>query len=154
MSRAHGEDAPKPPQVSLRRVDEAPLRGPPKRVGATMWPHRRADEAPLPRAAEGRRTRGAHQAAADKAPLSPAGAFFSTQNVPLVAGPKKCPLGGDKIFEPPFNFMWPSAGLPSAASCTAGQLARFTRGPYVFRFDTHAPPGPVVCNQARPARPC
>ena len=58
---------------------------PTKRVGATMWPRRRADEAPLPRAAEGRRTRGIHQAAADEAPLSNAGAFFSTQNV-IVAG--------------------------------------------------------------------
>ena len=80
MSRAHGEDAPKPPphhRVSQRRVDEAPLRGPPKRVGGTMWPRRRADEAPLPRAAEGRRARGIHQAAADEAPLSNAGAFFS-----------------------------------------------------------------------------
>ena len=86
-----------PPRVSLRRVDEAPLRGPPKRVGATIWPHRRADEAPLPRAAEGRQTRGIHQAAADEAPLSNAGAFFSTQHVPLVAGKKS--------FEPPFNFL-------------------------------------------------
>jgi hypothetical protein len=42
-----------------------------------MWFHRRADEAPLPRAAEGRQTRGIHQAAADVAPLSNAGAFFS-----------------------------------------------------------------------------
>lgn len=25
--------------------------------------------------------------------------------------------------------------------------------PYVLRFDIRAPPGPVVCNQARPARP-
>ena len=33
----------------------------PKRVGATMWPHHRADEAPLPRAAEGRRARGVHR---------------------------------------------------------------------------------------------
>ena len=47
-----------------------------------MWPHRRADEAPLPRAAEGRRTRRIHQAAADEVPLSNAGAFFLTQNVP------------------------------------------------------------------------
>jgi hypothetical protein len=58
-----------------------PAPGLPTRVGATMWPHhraaRRADEAPLPRAAEGRRTRGIHQAAADEAPLSNAGAFFS-----------------------------------------------------------------------------
>jgi hypothetical protein len=54
-----------------------------------MWARRRADEAPLPRAAEGRRTRGIHQAAADEAPLSSAGAFFSTQYVPLVAGQKK-----------------------------------------------------------------
>ena len=53
-----------------------------------MWSRRRADEAPLPRAAEGRRTRGIHQAAADEAPLSNAGAFFSTQHVPLVAGQK------------------------------------------------------------------
>ena len=66
-----------PPRVSLRRVDEAPLRGPPKRVGDTMWSRRRENEAPLPRAAEGRRTRGIHQAAADEAPLSNAGAFFS-----------------------------------------------------------------------------
>ena len=72
------------PRVALRRVDEAPLRGPPKRVGDTMWSRRRADEAPLPRAAEGRRTRGIYQAAADEAPLSNAGAFFSTQRVPLV----------------------------------------------------------------------
>ena len=42
-----------------------------------MWSRRRADEAPLPRAAEGRWTRGIHQAAADEAPLSNAGAFFS-----------------------------------------------------------------------------
>jgi hypothetical protein len=75
-----------------------------------MWFHRRANEAPLkaaktrgrhhvvpppagalPRAAEGRRTRGIHQAAADEAPLSNAGAFFSTQHVPLVAG------GGSKF---------------------------------------------------------
>jgi hypothetical protein len=54
-----------------------------------MWSRRRADKAPLPRAAEGRRTRGIHQAAADEAPLSNASAFFSTQNVPLVAGQKK-----------------------------------------------------------------
>ena len=54
-----------------------------------MWSRRRADEAPLPRAAEGRRARGIHQAAADEAPLSNAGAFFSTQHVPLVAGQKK-----------------------------------------------------------------
>jgi hypothetical protein len=47
MIRAHGEDAPKPPRVTLRRVDEAPLRGPPKRVGDTMWSRRRAGEAPL-----------------------------------------------------------------------------------------------------------
>ena len=50
---------------------------PTKRVGANMWPRRRADEAPLPRASEGRRTRGTHQTAADVAPLSNAGAFFS-----------------------------------------------------------------------------
>jgi hypothetical protein len=53
-----------------------------------MWSRRRAVEAPLPRAAEGRRTRGIHQAAADEAPLSNAGAFFSAQHVPLVAGPE------------------------------------------------------------------
>jgi hypothetical protein len=63
--------------LSHRRANEAPLRRPPKRVGATMWFRRRADEAPLPRAAEGRRALGIHQAAADVAPLSNAGAFFS-----------------------------------------------------------------------------
>jgi hypothetical protein len=52
-------------------------------VGDIVLSRRRADEAPLPRAAEG----GVHQAAADEAPLSNAGAFFSTQHVPLVAGP-------------------------------------------------------------------
>jgi hypothetical protein len=46
-----------------------------------MSSRRRADEAQIPRAAEGRRTRGIHQAAAEEAPLSNAGAFFSTQNV-------------------------------------------------------------------------
>jgi hypothetical protein len=85
MSRAHGEDAPKgppppPPSKPARRVDEAPLRGPPKRVGATMRPRRRAGEAPLPGAAEGRRARGVHREPpprrAGEAPLSSAGAFF------------------------------------------------------------------------------
>ena len=72
-----------------------------------MWPHRRADEAPLPRAAKargrnnsapplGRRSaapegrRGPPNAwdppcappPADEAPLSNAGAFFPTQQVP------------------------------------------------------------------------
>ena len=49
-------------------------------MGATMWPHRRADEAPLPRVAEGHRARGVHREPlprrADEAPLSNAGAFF------------------------------------------------------------------------------
>ena len=61
--------------VVLRIVDDAPEAAK-KRVGGTMWSRRRVDEAPLPRAAEGRRTRGVHQAAADEAPLSNAGAFF------------------------------------------------------------------------------
>jgi hypothetical protein len=34
---------------------------PTERDGATMWPRRRADEAPLPRTTEGRRARGVHR---------------------------------------------------------------------------------------------
>jgi hypothetical protein len=51
-------------------------------LGGTIWSRRRADEAPLPRAPEDRRTRGVHQAAAGEQPLSNAGAFLSTQHVP------------------------------------------------------------------------
>ena len=64
-----------------RRADEAPL---PRAAGGRRArgvhrepPPRRADEAPLPRVAEGRRARGIHRAVADVAPLSNAGAFFS-----------------------------------------------------------------------------
>jgi hypothetical protein len=42
-----------------------------------MWPRRRAGEAPLPRAAEGRQAPGIYKAAADEAPLSNAGVFCS-----------------------------------------------------------------------------
>jgi hypothetical protein len=54
-----------------------------------MWSHRRADEAPLPRAAEGRRARGIRRAAADEAPLSNAGAFFSTRRTCRLDGGSK-----------------------------------------------------------------
>jgi hypothetical protein len=99
---------------------------------------RRADEAPLPRAAEGRRTRGIHQAAADVAPLSNAGAFFSKNvrwwRVQQVS----------EKFELSFNFR------PDGRSSLRDEP---DSRPYVFRFDIRAPPGPVVCNHARPARP-
>ena len=69
-------------------------------MGDTMWPRRRAGEAPLPRAAEGRRTRGIHQAAADEAPLSNAGAFFS-KNVRWWRSKKI-----QKKIQPSFNFLY------------------------------------------------
>jgi hypothetical protein len=85
-----------------------------------MWSHRGANEAPLPaaktrgrhhvvpppgrraplpRAAEGRRTRGIHQAAADEAPLSYAGVFFS-KNASCWLSKKS------EKFDPSFNFLY------------------------------------------------
>jgi hypothetical protein len=79
-----------------------------------VWFHRRADEAPLPRAAEGRRTRGIYQEAADEAPMSNAAAFFSTQHV--------SPGGGSKMFQ---RFL---IGSPQASSPWKRSLRKFQQG--------------------------
>jgi hypothetical protein len=74
-----------------------------------MWARRRAADAPRPPAAEGRRARGIHQAAADEAPLSNAGAlfFFPAQQLS-----QKLPIK-TKYRNNSMSMVLPSAGLPS-----------------------------------------
>jgi hypothetical protein len=106
-------------------------RGRSKRVGDTMLSHRWANEAPLPRAAEGRRARGpVHRAPPRR------GRYLTWQKAQTVSSAR---------------FLVQCTVLSSTSLWC--QLAESRPVYYLFRFDIRAPPGSVVYSQACPARP-
>jgi hypothetical protein len=83
-----------------------------------------------------------HPRQADEAPQSNAGAFFLLPSAEAF----RSHFFSIKTKYRHLKFM--NTELPSARELASEPDSR----PYVFRFDIRAPPGPVVCNQARPAR--
>ena len=114
-------------------------RGPPKSAGGIILPHRWADEAPLPKAAEGRRARGVHRSPPPAGPTkrrcpTPVPSFRCSRCLPDCASRGRCSNGS---FSPYFDTggggggaassaaagalrSWPGSGLPLSSLGVAG----------------------------------